>query len=129
MAMSSAAKPADLVSQVQAQLAEVERRIDNLVVLRNDLKRVLTRLVVQTIEDSNNANLYGARRSKIEKAVLEALEAAQGQPIPTRILFDKARDVRPDLKYTTFRSHLSRFKKRGLIAAAKSLHGCWQLRL
>lgn len=127
--MSSVTSSADLVAQVQAQLAEVERRIDNLVALRNDLKRVLMRLVVQTIEDTNKSNLYGARRSKIENKVLEALEAAQGQPVPTRVLFEKVRDARPELKYATFRSHLSRFKKRGLIVAAKSLHGCWQLRL
>lgn len=115
---------AELVAQIQSQLEDVGRRIDDLVALRDGLNRALMQLVGQ-LPDKLRSN--GIERSVVENKILEALVTAQGQPLSTQQLFESARLAIPQLKYTTFRSYLFRFKKRGLVASEAGMHGFWQL--
>lgn len=116
----------ELAAQVRSQLADVGRRIEKLVALQDGLRRILA-LLADDDGPSGKMRSNGAYRFMIETKVLEALVAAKGQPLPTLELFENVLAENPMLKYTTFRSHLSRFKKRGLIAAATRMHGYWQL--
>jgi hypothetical protein len=126
--MPDPVNPPELTTQIRFQLEDVGRRIDKLVALQDGLRRVLVQLTGQA-GGSTKPRSNGTNRLMIETRILEALVAAQGQPVPTHELFECVRVANPQLKYSTFRAHLSRFKKRGVITAATRLHGYWQLEI
>jgi Fe2+ or Zn2+ uptake regulation protein len=66
-------------------------------------------------------------RLAIERQVLAGLMAARQSGMSAQELFREARQVAPTLKYSTFRSHLHRLKKRQKIRNQDHGQGLWFL--
>jgi hypothetical protein len=125
--MSNPINSSDLPTRIRAQLAETEQRIADLIAVRDGLLRVYVRVSSQDEEEKREVRSNSYDRLLIESTILEELKAAEGNRIPTRELFVHARGANPKLKYNTFRSHLTRLKERGLIAAEARARGFWKL--
>jgi DNA-binding response OmpR family regulator len=125
--MSKPVDSAELPTRIRAQLFETEQRIADLIAVRDGLLRVYARVGSQDKDSTNEIRANSYSRLLIERAILEALEAAGGKLIPTKKLFTHACAASPKLKYNTFRSHLSRLRERGLIATEARAHGFWKL--
>jgi DNA-binding transcriptional regulator PaaX len=117
-----------LSEQLREQLVETERRIADLIALRDGLFHMLLRVDKngkRTRQEEVRSSSHD--RLLIERRILETLTAADGRALSTRKLFNEARAASPQLRYSTFRSHLSRLKGRGLIASKKNDRGYWML--
>jgi hypothetical protein len=127
--MSELARPSNLATQTLAQIAEIDRRIASLVELRNGLKRVFVSVCKAGNEDLRiRDQLFTvSRRAMMEQLILEILENADGGPLRTRELFNRARMVSAHLNYATFRSYLHRLKRSGVIAPENTVYGSWKL--
>src|ERR1700722_14674005 len=122
--MSHLVKSFTLSANVRAQLAEIERRIADLIAIREGLLRTSLWVGNDNMEGLSS-NSYN--RLLIEREIVETLTAAEGISLPTRELFNRTRATNPWLKYSTFRSHLTRLKDRGIIESETRAHGCWKL--
>ena len=117
-----------LSEQLREQLVEAERRIADLIALRDGLFHMLLRVD----KNRNRTSQQEVRSSShdrllIEQRVIQTLTVADGSALSTRKLFNEARAASPQLRYSTFRSHLSRLKGRGLIASKNNDRGYWLL--
>jgi hypothetical protein len=124
---------AGLPAQIADQLAEIERRISDLVAVRDGLIRVYMRVSGQRMEIEDpagadtNCRMNSYHRLMIEGEILDALRATQNSGLATRELFDRACVSNPKLKYNTFRSYLTRLRKRNLVVCEDGQRGFWSL--
>ena len=116
-----------LEAQILAELASIERRITNLTGEREALRRMLTRVRQQRFGNLAVTRRNSHARILIENEVLDALREANDHSLATHQLLRAATGVNPELKKTTFRSHLHRMKKRGLIRPRPGQRGVWTL--
>ena len=116
-----------LPSNIRAQLVEIERRIADLIAVRQGLLRMSLWVGNDNMEGPKRIGSNSYNRLLIEREIVDALNAAEGISLPTRDLFNRARAANPTLKYSTFRSHLTRLKDRGIIDSETRAHGCWKL--
>lgn len=113
-------------ARLLAELSNINKQIADL----TEERRVIERLLVRTrrdelaINDVTRKNSVG--RLLVEQAVLGRLKKSL-KPVKSRELFNAAKSADYELKESTFRSHLFRMKKRGLIAAEKGRFGEWTL--
>lgn len=126
--MSDLARSTEMEAQIRTQLAEIDRRILNLLEIRDGLQRVLGQTLNRLTGDQRDARWNSHNRLVVESKILEMLENAQGTPVRTQDLFGAAKTASPNLKYSTFRSHLHRLKERGLIGPPFKMHGYWKLK-
>jgi hypothetical protein len=126
-AMSDLISSSELAAQLLGQITEIERRIASLIEFRDGLKRAFVGVNKGDLKVPGDVPLNSCNRVLIEGMILDLLESADGRPLQTRELFSGTLSVSAHLKYTTFRSHLHRLKKRGLISAEDRTYGSWRL--
>jgi hypothetical protein len=109
-----------LIAEVESQIGDLNRRIDDLEGQKEVLERMLRRLrnEDEIIRRSNVTRKNSVDRILVENAVLRILETAKRQknpPVPTKSLRKFAQDSVPRLHPDNFRSILHRMKERGVI--------------
>lgn len=117
----------DLEAKIRSEIAEIERRIAELVAERDSLRRVLTRVHNEKLGGQRDARRNSYDRLLIENSILETLRAAKAKPVSTRELLKEARLSSPHLKGVTFRSYLHRLKTRGLVLQVERMYAHWML--
>ncbi|MFN3077300.1 MAG: winged-helix domain-containing protein [Alphaproteobacteria bacterium] len=107
-----------------AELAEVEKRIVELTVERDALRRIITRVRQQNVELKDVTRKNSLSRVLIENRIMQALQEA-GKPVRATELLSILRQTSYNLKESTFRSYLHRMKEKGVI----KMHdrGVWRL--
>lgn len=116
-----------LADQIIAQIAEIDRQINNLNQERQNYERLLVRARRQDAANREVTRKNSVGRILAEKAVLDTLAKSSGKGISSDRLFDEVRAIDPFINPTTFRSHLHRLKTRGLIQNSKNRRGVWEL--
>ena len=111
-----------LERQLLSRLDEIERQIVDLTAERTALQRLITKARRENLTARDVIRKNSFDRVLVENRILELLGEA-GSAYRTDHLFHVAKSVRFDLKGATFRSHLNRLKRRGLISHAG--HGYW----
>jgi len=106
------------------EIAQLERKIAELELERDGLKRVLTRVKRENLAAHEVGRRNSVDRVLIESRLLEYLRHA-GRAVSSGELYNVAKNINPKLKETTFRSHLHRMKKKNMIANAKFKRGMW----
>src|SRR5262249_31424364 len=105
-----------LERRLLAELAEIDRKIGELTVERDSIRRILFRVKSgrSMKVDVTRKNSYN--RIIVEFTIIEALKSSERPLSVRRLLFD-AKSVVYGLKDGTFRSYLTRMKARGLIVS------------
>ena len=116
--------PTPLESRLLAEMAELDRKMGELLTERDSIRRILSRVRAESMVnvDVTRKNSYG--RIVIEHRLIEVLKNA-AKPLTTRRLSAEAKSVVYGLKDNTFRSYIYRMKARGLIVSPKT--GVWTL--
>jgi alkylation response protein AidB-like acyl-CoA dehydrogenase len=125
--MQKSSAQTELEAQLLSELARIERAIAALGAERNALQRALTRARQRRFGNLTVTRRNSHTRILAENEILEALRAAEDHTLSTRQLQKTARTINPEIKPATFRSHLHRMKKRGLIIQKSGRHGIWTL--
>ena len=112
--------------RILKDIEEIESRIKALEAEKIGLQRVLTRLRKETVSSREVGRRNSINRVLVEAQILERLKANK-KATPSQDLFDAAKAVIFYLKESTFRSYLSRMKKKGLIKNQGSQRGIWVL--
>lgn len=108
------------------EMEEIRQRIAELEQERQALQRLLVRARQENITLGEVGRKNSLDRAVIEQKVCDELRTA-GKPLRSFELIRLARSVVHNLKDSTFRSHLHRMKKRGLIRNSKNRAGVWEL--
>jgi hypothetical protein len=111
---------------VLLEIEALTTRIRELSQQKYSLEQILVRARQQSefVARTDVTRKNSINRALVEGSVLQTLEAAK-KPVRVKNLFVNAQGITPSLRENTFRSHLFRMKKRGLIASPAS--GMWQL--
>jgi hypothetical protein len=111
---------------VLLEIEALTTRIRELSHQKYSLEQILIRARQQSefVTRTDVTRKNSINRALVEGSVLQALAAAK-KPIRVKNLFANAQGVTPSLRENTFRSHLFRMKKRGLVTSPTS--GMWQL--
>jgi hypothetical protein len=109
-----------------AELTDLERKIGEMVRERESIQRILLRLRAQNavIRRTDVTRKNSGERILIETSILETIQNAK-KAVPTHRLYSTAQSIVYHLKENTFRSHLHRMKKRGLIKNKRP--GEWEM--
>jgi hypothetical protein len=114
-----------LEARLLYEIKEVKRRIEESQVELRTLERLLVRVRGQNLGNQDVTRKNSINRLLVEKAILDNLALRISRQVPLSRLLEAARSIIPDLKESTFRSHLNRLKLRGMISSPK--HGKWQI--
>ena len=110
--------------RILKDIEEIETRIRELETEKLGLKRTLMRLRREDIASKEVRRKDSINRILIEKRILEELKSNKNY-LNSKELYHVSRSVVFDLNENTFRSHLHRMKKRGLIKNFKNKRGLW----
>lgn len=108
------------------ELEDIQKRIASLEAERASLERLLVKLRRENLTKHEVTRSNSIDRIMVEKQTLEFLEKFD-RPVPTAKIYNYVRITIPELKENTYRSHLHRMKKRGLINSPKGRRGIWEL--
>ena len=108
------------------ELAEIEKRIKELTNDKYALRRLLVKAQKDDLVNRQITRKNSANKVLIETMTLNTLRDGK-TPQKTEMLFRAAKTVDTNLKRNTFRSHLHRMKKRGLIANPTNVRGTWKI--
>ena len=111
--------------RLQRAIEEIEAKLKDLTAEKLALQRQLMKARAERtgLADVNRKNSIG--RVLVENKIIEALSEAS-RPMSMRSLFIEARLASFDLRESTFRTHLHRMKKRGLIEPGGH-RGWWRI--
>lgn len=107
------------------EIAEIDAKIAELKANRTVLERLLLKARRENISLRDVSRKNSVGRILVENAILDALKASP-KPLRNAALLAAARFSDPDLKDSTFRSHLRRLKLRGVIANHGNHTGTWK---
>lgn len=113
-----------LEDHLLAQLTGTEQEIAKLERQRDSLRDLLLKVRRENsqLRDVTRKNSYD--RILIESRIINLLQASS-KPLPTSRLYWAAKEINPQLPYSTFRSHLHRLKTKG--AVDSEVHGEWTI--
>ena len=107
---------------VLAQIAEIEIKIKELQEEKSALYRVLIRIRRGNVSIRDVSRKNSMNRIVIEDTIKNLLESNKN-PLKSNYIYTEVSKLIPDLKSTTFRSHLHRMEKKGLITKANGGRG------
>jgi hypothetical protein len=125
--MSTPSGETDLERQILTELGRIERNIAGLRAERDALQRTLSRVRQQRLGNLGTTRRNSHSRILAESEIVDALKKAPEKTLTTAQLLKSEIAINPDLNPTTFRSHLHRMKKKGLIVAKGGQRGVWTL--
>jgi DNA-binding response OmpR family regulator len=115
-------------AQLLAQLAEIEAKISELILEKETLQRLITRLRHSSVPTRDVTRKNSFDRILLENTILETLRGAQGRPVSAAELLKAAQSVKFDLKPNTFRSYIHRLYKSGAIQPYRAMAGYWMIK-
>ena len=113
-----------LEDRLLAEIAEVDRKLNELTKERDTLNRMLLKARQANVHLRDVKRKNSLNRILVEKAVLVALSTRKN-PVAVRILRNAAKDTVYDLSEVNFRTRLHRMQKDGLIEPVS--RGFWSL--
>lgn len=113
-----------LEQHILAEIEELERRMAELELEKVGLQRVLMRLKKENVSSHEVGRRNSIDRVLVEARLLEQLRHEKTALSSSR-LYEIAKGVHPDLKESTFRSHLHRMKMKNMIRNVGSRRGVW----
>lgn len=118
------ASPSAYERRLMRAIEDIQFKMRELAADRQALERqlMIARRENTYLNDVSRKN--SANRVLVENRILEVLRAAP-KPMANALLYREARDANHDLTNNTFRSHLHRLKKRGVIESAG--RGLWKI--
>ena len=108
-----------------SELARLRNRIREMQLEAKSIERLVLRLRHENIAVRDVTRRNSAARILAEEAILRELRNAKGKTLSSVQLRDAARRADYSLKDATFRSHVHRLSKRGLITSPG--FGRWKL--
>lgn len=115
--------PNSAEDEIVAQIADIERRIHDLMKERDALGRLLIKFRQRESHVRDVSRKNSVNRILIERQIIEYI-SKYNKPISSSDLFKIARVVDPDLKDSTFRSHIHRLFQKGLVRKGRE-RGYW----
>jgi hypothetical protein len=125
--MSDPADETELERQILTELARIERNIVSLRAESDALQRTLSRVRQQRLGSLTTSRRNSHARILAESEIVAALKNADQKTLTTGQLLKLEAAINPGLNATTFRSHLHRMKKKGLIVPKSGQRGVWTL--
>ncbi|NVK47375.1 MAG: hypothetical protein HWE33_13820 [Rhodobacteraceae bacterium] len=105
----------DWKAELDREIKDIDRRIEELRAERDALARVRTRAELYPSSANRAPRKNSLNREIIEGRILAALGEV-GHPIGSKALYDRIDKLHIDMKPSTFRSHLARMKEKGLVS-------------
>lgn len=121
--MSVRRRDLSLEERLTSQISEISHRIGLLQQERAALERLLVQERRRGLAHSDLARRNSVDRLLAEGEILRVIQEAPVPEVPADYILPRIEI--PRLKEATFRSHLHRLKKRGLIASSR--RGFWRL--
>ena len=116
----------DIEQSILRQIANINQQIRDLQGEQRTLERLLLRVRRGDETQREVTRKNSVTKILIENTILAALRSAS-KPMGARDLYAAVRNVAPDLKNSTFRSHLKRMKDRGDIQRLLGHGSSWLL--
>jgi hypothetical protein len=104
-----------LERRLLAEMGDLERKIRELVVERDSIRRLLQRVRSETLINVDVTRKNSFNRILVEHTIIEAIKLSLPKPLSTNKLAGEAKAAVYGLKDSTLRSYLFRMKERGLI--------------
>ena len=111
--------------RILLEIEEINSRIRDLTLEKIALQRQLVKAKADNSGVKNNVRKNSINRVMIETKVIESLEKAI-KPMSTKALYKIGMVANFELKENTFRTHLHRMKKRGVIENGGN-RGKWRI--
>jgi hypothetical protein len=122
--------PAPVILSVETELlrrlSEIEAHISDLESERKAIQRLIIKARNEGSANKDITRRNSLARILIENKILQTLDISENNTATIKILYYAAKSVVPSLKGNTFRSHLHRMNKKGLIEPAHR-GGSWRL--
>jgi hypothetical protein len=112
--MSKKPDLANLEERLIAEMADIERKIGELLKEKMSLQRILQRVRAESLVKVDVTRKNSYNKILVEHTIIETLKSSS-KPLTTSKLSSGAKDVVYGLKDSTIRSYLFRMKERGLI--------------